>query len=188
MSAVPLSETLLSPDDYLASEEQAVERHEYVHGVIYAMAGGSEEHDLICGDLSAALIQRLGSGPCRAYTSNMKLLVEPQRRGRFYYPDAMVVCGPRTGLSYQVEPTVVFEVLSDSTERQDRGEKRDAYLALPSLQTYVLLAQNRIAAEIWRRTAGGWQGDVLTDLADALDLPAIGCSILLSEIYRRVFP
>jgi len=188
MSAVPLSEILLSPDDYLAFEEQAEERHEYVHGVIYAMAGGSEEHDLICGDLNAALIQRLGSGPCRAFTSNMKLLVDPQRRGRFYYPDAMVVCGPRTGLSYQVEPAVVFEVLSDSTERQDRGEKREAYLALPSLQIYVLLAQNRTAVEIWRRTDGGWQGEALNAESDILDLPAIGCAIPLHEIYRRALP
>lgn len=188
MSASPISESLLSPEDYLAWEEQAEERHEYLHGIVYVMAGSSQEHDLICGDLYVALIQRLGTGTCCAFTANMKLRTDPQRRGRFYYPDAMVVCGERTGLNYQTNPTALFEVLSDSTARQDRGEKRDAYLSLDSLQVYVLLAQDRVEAEIWRRTDTGWQGETLNEKSDVLDLTAIGCAIPLSEVYRRVFP
>ena len=186
MSAVPISETLMTSEEYLVFEEEAFERHEYLHGAIYAMSGGSQNHDLICGDLFTALNNRLGTGSCVAFTANMKLRIEERRHGRFYYPDAMVVCGPRTGKSYQTQATAIFEVLSESTERYDRGEKRLAYFDVPELQNYVLIAQDRLRVEVWRRDGANWDAELLNESGDILRLPAIHCEIPLAEIYRRV--
>ncbi len=186
MSAVPISETLMSAEEYLVFEEEAFERHEYLHGAIYAMSGSSENHDLICGDLNFALLARLGNGPCRAYTSNMKIRIEEHASGRFYYPDAMVSCGPRTGKHYQTQATVVFEVLSNSTERYDRGEKRLAYFDIPELRNYVLITQDRLRVEVWRRDGANWDAELLNESGDILKLPAIHCEIPLAELYRRV--
>jgi Uma2 family endonuclease len=186
MSAIPISETLMSPEEYLAFEEKAEERHEYLHGVVYAMAGSTREHDLICGDLFLALGNRLRGRRCTPFTANMKVRIRQAATGRFYYPDTMVVCGETQAGVYQTEPTAVFEVLSDSTERFDRTEKRDAYLSLPSLQVYVLIAQDKVSVEIWRRTGDGWQGEVLTEKTDTVDLSAIECSIPVAELYVRV--
>ena len=186
MSAVPISETLMTPEEYLAFEDEAVERHEYLHGAIYAMSGGSQNHDLLCGDLFSALNNRLGAGPCLAYTSNMKIRIEEHARGRFYYPDAMVSCGPRTGKNYQPQATAIFEVLSKSTERYDREEKRLAYFDVPELQNYVVISQDRMRVEVWRREGENWDAELLNEPGDILKLPAIGCEIPLAEIYRRV--
>lgn len=186
MSAVPISDTLMTPEEYLSFEEEAVERHEYLHGAIYAMSGSSQNHDLICGDLFTAVNSRLGAGPCVAFTANMKLRIAERRHGRFYYPDTMAVCGPRTGKHYQTQATAVFEVLSNSTERYDRGEKRLAYFGIPELQNYVLIAQDRLRVEVWRREGADWDAELLNEPGDILKLPAITCEIPLAEIYRRV--
>ena len=116
----------------------------------------------------------------------MKIRFEEGARGRFYYPDAMVSCGPRTGKHYQVQATAIFEVLSKSTERFDHGEKRMAYFDIPELQNYVLVSQDRMRVEVWRREGANWDADLLDEPGDILKLPAILCEIPLAEIYRRI--
>lgn len=188
-----------SPEDYLALERQADERHQYVDGQIYAMAGESLQHSTICFNLARILGNQLRGGNCRGLSPNMKIRTGPvqknSRKGMFSYADATVVCGePRFHDEHRdvlLNPTVIIEVLSPSTERFDRVEKFTRYRThLDSLVDYVLIASTQPFIEHFRRHTGEqWLFTPLADLDSSLFIESIGCRLPLAEVYERVeFP
>src|SRR5262245_59045822 len=131
---------LVSVEDYLAGELVSPVKHEYLGGVVYAMAGARNKHNLIAGNTFVAIGARLRGRRCRPYHSDTKIRIRLPSQVRFYYPEMSVVCRPNPlDDSFQDEPAVLFEVLSRSTRRIDEGEKKDAYLTIPSLSAYVLI-------------------------------------------------
>lgn len=178
------SAQLMTIEEYLRTEPEREVRHEYVHGHIYAMAGGSSIHNRICANIVHLLVGlNLAHGKCRVYPSDMKLRVGDEK---VYYPDAMVVCqGELPNEFYETEPCLLVEVLSPSTKDIDRREKADVYRSLHSLQTYLIVdSESRTVRHYWRE-AGEWrvmdyvqQGDIL--------LPCLEGSVSLEQIYRGV--
>lgn len=198
MASVP-SRHYYSPEDYLDLERQADERHQYVDGQIYAMAGESLQHSTICFNLARILGNQLRGGHCRGLSPNMKIRTGPvqknSRKGMFSYADATVVCGePRFHDEHRdvlLNPTVIIEVLSPSTERFDRVEKFARYRThLDSLVDYVLIASTQPFIEHFRRHTGEqWLFTPLADLDSNLFIESIGCRLPLAEVYERVeFP
>lgn len=179
---------LVSPEEYLVMEAQAESRHEYLNGMVHAMAGTSVGHNTVAGNIFAALHVQLRGKSCRPFFSDVKVRVSSGDDLRYYYPDVLVACQP-TAANETVEeaPSVIFEVLSDSTRRTDTGEKRDGYLKIPSLRAYVLVEPRKIEITIYRRTESGWRGEVLNDRGATLVLPDIGCELPLAEIYAGSF-
>ncbi|MGC1395566.1 MAG: Uma2 family endonuclease [Coleofasciculaceae cyanobacterium] len=145
----------LTPEEYLNIEEQNPIKHEYIDGQIYAMAGASDAHVTIAGNLFALLRSHLRGSGCRVYISDMKARIETLNR--FYYPDVMVTCDSRDQETptYKRFPTLIIEVLSDSTEAFDRGDKFADYQELSSLREYVLINSKRQRIECFRRNDEG---------------------------------
>ena len=179
----------LSIAQYLDLELRTGQRHEYFRGEVFALVGGSPRHSLIATNFSAEARQRLIPGPCVAYNSDLRIKVSSN--GLYTYPDATIICGelqldsdiPDT----VVNPTVLAEVLSDSTEHYDRGRKAMWYRSIPSLNALVLISQDRPHVECFtRQTTGGWLLTEATELTDTLVLKPLGISIPLAEIYRNV--
>ncbi len=186
MAALP--DARRGPEDYLALDRQAEEKSEFIDGVIVSMAGGSEAHDLICGNVFAALRSAL-RGVCRVYTSNMRVQVHPS--GMYVYPDVTVVCGPsRLADDHHdtlLNPALVVEVLSPSTEQRDRGRKARLYRALPSLNEYLLIAQDGPYVERYVRQANGQWGLVETeDPRGMVELVTGPCRLAMADIYADV--
>ena len=178
---------LISPEDYLAAEETAEVRSEFLNGLVYAMAGTNVAHNRVAGRIYAGLLRRLTGQRCQPFFADIKVRVFAGGDERFYYPDVGVTCrevGDED--TVEEEPTVLFEVLSDSTRRVDTGEKRDGYLKIPSLRAYVLVEPRKIEVTIYRRTESGWHGEVLDDVSAILRLPDIDCELPLAEIYAGV--
>ena len=174
----------IAVEDYLAGEQESAIRHEYVDGHTFAMAGASDRHNLIAGAVYARLIDRLGAGPCKAFISDMKVMVEPTI---YYYPDVVVACDPPGGDPYtRTEPVLIVEVTSPTTQRADRIEKLPAYKRITSLVECVLISQTQMLVELHRRVGGVWQTDLLTGPEDQLRLDSVGLSLALSDIYRNV--
>jgi Uma2 family endonuclease len=176
-----LRETVLvSVDDYLDSEEQHEGRSEYVDGVIDGMSGGSDRHNLIAGDLFGLLLDHL-SDPSQIFVNDMKLLIRNNTSTMFYYPDIMVSCEPGDrDPRWREKPSVVIEVLSPSTERIDRTEKLITDSRVDSLEEYVLVSQEQMHAELYRR-ANGWLREEL-GADDTLTLPAIDFSAPITRL------
>jgi len=174
----------MSATEYLQMEKQATSRHEFVNGVVYAMAGGSREHNMIVGDVFAALLSRV-EPPCTAFTSDTKVKVRAVSDECFYYPDATMTCSEldndRCGIT---QLSLMVEVLSRSTEDADRGYKFDHYRLLPSLQEYVLVHQERARAEITRRRAD-WQNEGC-EPEESILLDSIGATVPIAQFYRRM--
>jgi Uma2 family endonuclease len=178
---------LVSVEDYLAGELTSPVKHEYVGGVLYAMAGARNAHNLIASNTLGALHARLRGRPCRPYNSDTKIRVRLPGQVRFYYPDVSVICRPNPQTdSFQDEPAAIVEVLSRRTRRIDEGEKRDAYLTIPSLAVYVLVEQDTAAVVAFRRTAAGFVREVHEGLDAVLPLGEIGIDLPLAEIYETV--
>lgn len=180
-----------TPEEYLALERRAEYKSEYIDGVIVAMSGVSRHHDRISLDVLVSLNVQLRDGPCDIFTSAMR--VKNLVSGRYTYPDVSVVCGEPQfeddELDTLLNPTLIVEVLSPSTEANDRGDKFASYRLLPSLQAYVLIAQDRPSVEHYQRQGEQWLLTAVTDLDGRVPLPAIGCELSLREVYRRVrFP
>lgn len=174
----------LTEDDYLARELDAAVRHEFVHGAVYAMAGGSANHNRIAGNLYARLLSAAEAG-CEPFISDMKLRLDAG--SLFYYPDVMLVCDPLDNEAYfKTSPCLIAEVLSPSTESTDRREKWAAYQKLPSLREYVLLAQDRLCIEVYKRVnLRQWSLTVL-DAAGTLVLSCGNLSVPVADLYRGV--
>ena len=171
-------------EEYLAFEETSSVRHELIGGTLFAMSGGTDVHNIITGNLFLSIAGPL-IGKCQVFQGQMKLKVAHQRDGDGYYPDILVSCSPtdRERL-FRQEPVLLIEVLSASTERFDRGEKRLNYLQIPSLVEYVLVAQDVPRVEIMRRRTA-WATEDLT-LDDALVLESVALSIPLATIYQTI--
>lgn len=176
---------ILDADTYLSGEVDGDIRHEFVDGEVYAMAGAGHAHNLIALNVAARLRGLARGGPCRVFISDMKVRVA--QWNAFYYPDVMVVCNPADAQTYYKEsPSLIVEVSSPSTESIDRREKLLAYRTLASLREYVLIAQDKRQADLWRRADdGSWQLQTLA-AGDVLQLETLGASLSLDEIYEDV--
>jgi Uma2 family endonuclease len=185
--------TRYTPEQYLALERKSPDKHEYHDGSIFAMAGASRRHNLIAGNLYREVSSQLRDRPCEAYIGDMRVCVAPT--GLYTYPDVVAVCGePRfqdSELDTLLNPNVIIEVLSPSTEADDRGSKFAHYRRLESLREYVLVAQDRVRVERFTRQGEGdeWLLSELSHPEDVLRLASIACDVPLSEIYAKVpFP
>jgi len=187
---MPLSpKTQLSPEDYLALERSADYKSEYLNGEMFAMTGASEAHNLIVANIIRELGIQLKRRPCKVYPSDMRVKVDPT--GLYTYPDVTVVCGPtRFDDKYKdtlLNPTILIEVLSESTEGYDRGRKFEHYRKLDSLTDYLLIAQNRPHVERHHRQSNDqWLLTETDNLKTSVQLDSIDCVLALAEIYDKV--
>ena len=188
MAAGP--ETALTIEEYLAFERDSETKHEYGAGEVFAMAGGSFEHNLIVMNAYASLHAQLRGRPYRVLPSNMRVLNEGT--GLFTYPDLTVISGqPRFLEAYRpdtlLNPTVIVEVLSPSTEGYDRGKKFQHYRTIRSLQEYLLIAQDDRRIEHYlRREDGFWLLSEAVGAEERVELPTIGCTLALADVYENV--
>jgi Uma2 family endonuclease len=185
MSTAVQHAPLVSPDEYLAGEAASEGKHEFLNGMVYAMAGGTKRHSALCVRLIAVLYARLRGHRCQPYNSDLLLRVRSGDDLRFYYPDAMIHCGSENDEARVIDdPTVVFEVLSESTARTDTGEKRMAYLTIPTLEAYVLVDSEEREVTVWRRRGNQWAPEVLTAPDAVLEFTSADCKLTVGEIYE----
>ncbi len=176
----------VSVEEYLASELDSPVKHEYLGGVVYAMSGATNAHNRVATNLTSTFWARL-SGPCEPFNSDTKIRIRLPGNTRFYYPDASVICRSNPPKdAFQDAPTVVVEVLSDSTRRLDLGEKKDAYLTIPTLEVYLLVEPEILKVIAYRRTEEGFVKEVWQQFDSVLPLPEVGVELPLREIYRNV--
>jgi Uma2 family endonuclease len=180
-----------TPEEYLALERQAEFKSEYFDGSIFAMAGATRQHNLLTGNLNRRIASQLDDRSCESYASDMRVLVS--HTGLYTYPDVTVVCGEPVFLDDKqdtlLNPTVIVEVLSPTTETYDRGRKFGHYRRLPSLREYVLVAQDEVLVERYVRQGDDWLLTDLRSMDDTLRLTSIDCHIPLQEVYARIeFP
>ncbi|MHA3773348.1 Uma2 family endonuclease [Verrucomicrobiota bacterium sgz303538] len=176
----------VSVEEYLAGEEAATVKHEYVAGRIYAMSGASREHNAIAGNLFASLHAHLRGGPCRTYFVDVKARMEWLGEEVFYYPDLMVACDPRDKERYFLRyPKVIIEVLSPTTERLDRYEKRTHYQQIETLEEYVLVEQDFAEVTIFRRS-NEFQPEVIRGINSDVVLQSVGLTLPMAAIYEGV--
>ena len=177
----------LSPDDYLQWEDNSDIKHEYINGEVYAMAGASDAHVTIVGNLFALLLNHLRGSGCRVYISDMKVRLETLNR--FYYPDVMVTCDIRDQETpnYKRFPCLIVEVLSDSTEAFDRGDKFANYLTLESLQEYILISTKQARIDCFRRQSEGqWTVEFYTIDKVFFELKSINFTGEILALYEQV--
>ena len=184
-----LSKTFLTAEEYLEIERKAEYKSEYYQGEMFAMAGASFTHNLLVGNLVRELGQQLRSRPCSALPSDMRVRVSPT--GLYTYPDVVVVCGeprfPDDQKDTLLNPSLLVEVLSPSTEAYDRGRKFDHYQSIESLGQYLLVATDRIHADLFTRQAdGSWLLTSASRMEDSLDLQSVGCRLTLADVYEKV--
>jgi Uma2 family endonuclease len=188
--SLPQALPSFTSDQYLSLERVSEIRHEYLDGSVYAMAGESPEHSTLCFNLAGILHAQLRSTPCRGFSPNMK--VRTDEGGLYAYPDLTVVCGEPLFHDERrdvlVNPTVIFEVLSPSTEAYDRGEKFLRYRThLATLTDYLLVTQSKAFIEHFSRQAdGAWLYTATSGLTESLALASIDCRLPLEEVYRLV--
>lgn len=185
MSTVTVREVLISPEEYIAGELLSDVRHEYYAGRVEAMAGASTPHGTIVSNFNIELGGHLRGKPCQTFVADMKVHIRSADQHWFYYPDLVVSCDP-TGLHqyYCDTPSVIVEVLSDSTEHKDRREKFFAFSTILSLHTYILAAQDKREVTIYRRTATDWTRTILTGSA-TLEIPELEFAVALDALYAR---
>lgn len=179
----------LSEEEYLAFERAADERHEYAEGEIFAMSGGTWEHNLIAANILRELSTAVLDRPCSANGSDMRIQIPATKR--YTYSDVLVVCGQPVFTDEKrdtlVNPIVIIEVLSDSTESYDRGDKFEQYETLPSLRDYVLVSRKKMRIEHFHRQADGtWQRRVF-GAGERVAFESIGCELDVDRAYLKVF-
>ncbi|MEP7010950.1 MAG: Uma2 family endonuclease [Acidobacteriota bacterium] len=188
--AIAQTKPRLSPAEYLEIERAAETKSEYIEGEMYAMSGASYAHNVIVTNLGAGLHAALKGGPCRPVVSDMR--VKDDSSELYTYPDVVVVCGkPRfeeeAYLDTLINPVLLIEVLSPSTERHDRGLKFAYYRSIPSLREVLFVAQDRPVVERYTRMNNGdWALHVTEGYDATIDLPSVGVQLLLAEIYDGV--
>jgi Uma2 family endonuclease len=183
------AEQRISPEEYLAIERASQEKHEYFNGQMFAMTGASRKHNLIAGNTFAQTHSQIAGGPSEVYTADMRVKVSPT--GLYTYPDIVIACDdPKfedDQLDTLLNPRVIFEILSPSTEAYDRGEKSEHSRRLDSLQEYLLVAQDRIHIEHFRRDLeGGWRFQETEELTSVIRLESVQCELQVSDMYARV--
>ena len=187
MSSVA-AQTHMTPEEYLAFERKATTKNEYLNGQIIAMSGASRVHNLITGNIFNGLYTQLIERECETYASDMR--VKAPQTASYAYPDVVVVCDePRFEdgvFDTLLNPIVLIEVLSPSTEAYDRGEKFAHYRQIDALQEYVLISQDRISVEHYLRQGTQWLLTEFRAFEESLSLILIECELPLRNIYRRV--
>ncbi len=182
------AQTIYTPEEYIALERKATLKSEYINGEIFAMSGASNAHNLITLDIGTELNIQLRERQCLVYTNDMRVRTSPS--GSYFYPDVVVVCGKPhfedNAFDTLLNPVLVMEVLSPSTEVYDKGEKFRHYQELTSLREYILVSQDRIRVEHYRLTQTQWVQTEFRAREDVLPLVSIGCELPLHDIYRRV--
>lgn len=179
----------LTPEEYLRIERAAEWKSEYVDGEIFAMSGASPRHVLITLNLAAELRNALRETPCAAYSADLRVATDRHRH--YTYPDVVVACEP---LQYVDEhrdtitnPILIAEVLSESTEKYDRGAKFERYRGIPTLAEYLLVAQDRVHVELYtRQPNAAWVLREWNDAGATIDLASLECSVAIAEIYAKV--
>ena len=187
MSTVP--KQFITPEQYLHRERNAEFRSEYFRGEMFAMAGASANHNLILLNAGASLREQLKKKPCRVYPSDLKLRI--QATGLYTYPDLSVVCGePQLESDHGdvlLNPVVLIEVLSDSTEAYDRGKKFEHYRTIPSLKHYVLVAQDRHSIDCFSLNPdGSWSLTACQTPTGMVEIAAIDSQLSAVEVYDKV--
>jgi len=177
----------MTVEEYVRFEERSPIKHEYVAGEVYAVSGATARHNILAGNIFARLYPAVESNPCHVFMSDMRVQVADDR---YYYPDAAVVCTPIAQLDVVARgPCVVVEVTSPSTARIDRGEKLDAYRAIPALRAYLIVDHRRRRVERhWRESPSGvWmREEIVGDAQTPIPVPCLETSLTLDAIYRRV--
>ncbi|KAA6186951.1 Uma2 family endonuclease [Thiohalocapsa marina] len=177
-------------EDWLADERAALEtRSEYIDGEVFAMPGASEARNLIVTNISGELRSAFESRPCRVYANDMKVHIRAANEGR--YPDLAALCGEREFFDGRTDlllnPSLIVEVLSDSTEGYDRGAKFASYRLIPSLRDYLLISQHRMQAELYTRQSDGrWLLSDFSAPTDRIPLESVDCLLELAEVYDKV--
>ena len=187
MSAQP--KPFYTPEHYVELERKAEFKSEYLSGQIFAMAGGSPKHSALISNVNGSAWSRLRGSSCQVYNNDLRITI--MQTGLKTYPDVTVVCGEAhfhpLDKDSIINPTVLFEVLSPTTEAYDRGEKWAHYQQLDSLQEYILVSQHKAQVEHYvRQDDGSWKFTAASDLGAKIPLPSLGCELLLAEIYDRV--
>ena len=187
MSAIA-AQTYLTPEEYIAAERKATLKSEYISGEIIAMSGASLAHNLITVNIVTQLYNQLTEGGCRVFTGDMRVGIGAG--ASYFYPDVSIVCDEPhfedDVLDILTNPQVIIEVLSDSTENYDRGEKFARYRQLESLQEYLLISQDQVQVEHYLRQGKQWLLSEFSTLEDVLPLVSIGAELSLHQIYRFV--
>lgn len=191
MTAEP--KRIYTMEEYLALERDSEARYEYRDGEVFDMSGGTLYHDVVMSNVSDALKRELGGKPCRMFSSNMQIKTPALLPYR--YADGSVVCGEIeverfNGCDLLLNPVLLWEVLSISTEAYDRGDKFTCYKSIPSLKEYLLIAQHRPhVTQYVKQSERIWYREEFNDLSESIHLPSLDCTLKLSEIYREViFP
>jgi len=179
----------MTPPEYLAAERSSLEKHEYLDGEVFAMPGASREHNLIVVNIVGELRNLLRERPCQVYPSDMRVKVPAT--GLYTYPDPSALCHRPVFEDAEADtllnPEVLFEVLSDSTEDYDRGTKFKGYRSIPSLREVVLVSQSEVLVEhLVRQADGSWRRREHR-AGGRLDLASIGCTVAVDELYLKVF-
>jgi len=179
----------LTPQEYLYLERKNEWRSEYCNGEMYAMSGASWTHNIIVNNIAFELTNQLKGRPCYVLVSDMRVKVT--KTGLYAYPDVIAICGEAILEDEYVDtllnPVVIVEVLSKSTEAYDRGAKFDHYRAIESLQEYVLVSQDKFLIECYSRQSDNqWLLSIANKSADSITLPSIQCSLTLTKVYDRV--
>ncbi|PDW04161.1 Uma2 family endonuclease [Candidatus Viridilinea mediisalina] len=188
MTAQP--KTYLTEAEYLEREQESVIKHEYYAGEIFAMSGASEAHNLIASNITAILHNQIRGRGCRIYPSDMRIKVE--KTGLYTYPDITVVCGTSEFTDMMkrdtlINPTVIIEILSPSTERYDRGVKFQNYRTIASLKEYILVAQNTYHIERYVRSeTQTWMLNEAVGIEASIMLASIQCVLVLADTYEMV--
>jgi len=174
----------VSIEEYLEDERRSQVRHEYVDGHVYAMAGASDDHNRIAGNIFSFLHSALRGKPCEPFINDMKAKI--QLANAFYYPDVLVACDPTDQAKYYRErPVVVVEVLSPDTRRTDEHEKAMAYRLVSSVKVYLLVEQERLRITVLHRADNNWRREVIEGGTAALKLECLGVEIPMERIYER---
>jgi len=176
----------ITTEDYLASEESSDVRHEYLGGMVYAMAGASRDHNIIALNLAVFLRQHLQGGPCKIHMSDIRVNFKIRDDEYYYYPDIVVTCDKRdTHPRFVRHPNLIIEVSSPSTERIDRREKFLAYTTIDSLDEYVLVPQTGSEITVFRR-ANGWRVEKLSGENAELTLTSLQAALPRAAVYEGI--
>jgi Uma2 family endonuclease len=181
--------TFLTPEQYLEIERAAEHKSEYFNGEMFAMAGAKEAHNLLVANVVAAIHRQFRTRPCRVYPSDMRVRI--RATGLFTYPDVVALCGEPQFLDDQTDtllnPALLVEVLSPSTEAYDRGRKFEHYKSIESLREYLMIASDRIHADLYTRQENGrWLLTSADRLEDSLSLESVGVQLAIADLYEKV--
>ena len=177
----------LTPEEYLEWESNALQKHEYYRGELFAMAGASVRHNVIAKNLMIGIGVRLQGKQCQPYGSDLRIHIPENTL--FTYPDISIICRDiveeETNDDYTIEPAVIIEILSPSTKGYDRGEKFRLYRDIPTLKEYILIDSESIAIEAFRINASGhWELEEYKSLNEVLPIPVVDITIPLHDIYE----